>query len=213
MKRIGLITPQDGIKLRFNMAYYVFAQQFGNVELIIPTVSKVDDLDLLILPGGEDVYPLRYGEAPLPNLCNSPNMDYEYFDQEILPNYIGNTPIFGICRGFQTLNVHFNGSLYQHLEDEPYSSTFRGDLVHGVANREGRFQFRINSLHHQGIKQLGHDLTPTLISTEKKGCIEAFKHNELPIAAVQFHPEELIFNDKAGAANAWIEYTIKSLIK
>jgi len=212
MKRIGLITPQSGNKLSFNMAYYVFAGMFGSVELIVPSQSKVDGLDLLILPGGEDVYPLRYGEAPLPGLCGSPNMEYEYFDQEILPDYIGNTPIFGICRGFQTLNVHFGGSLFQHLDHEPYSTNFRGDLVQDVRDQFGKFKFKINSLHHQGIKQLAGQLQETLIANSKDGCIEAFQHTKLPIAAVQFHPEELIFNDKANAANEWIQNTIESLI-
>lgn len=211
-KQIGLITPVSGNQFKFNMAYYDFAASFGEVKLINPYEAKRGNLDLLILPGGEDVCPWRYNQYPDPE-CGLPNYQYEHFDGATLPEYIDDTPILGICRGFQTLNVLFGGDLYQHLPREPYSTESRGHLVHGVKDENDKFLFEVNSLHHQGIFNLAECLNTTLVSNHKDGCIEGFKHKELPIIGFQFHPEEMAYNNKAQKGNEWIQKEVWSIIK
>src|ERR1035437_1697511 len=104
-KRIGVVgTLSDNI-FGVSAKYMQFANMFGDVHILTPTTPIQEDLDLLILKGGQDIDPLDYGQAPEFRLSNS-NPYQEYFDKIMLPEYIKQkTPIFGICRGMQEINV------------------------------------------------------------------------------------------------------------
>ena len=116
-------------------------------------------------------------------------------------------PVFGICRGFQEMNVAFGGSLVQKLQELPgkldhredgtkpldvqYSPAHEvelteGGLLHGIA---GQRRIKVNSLHSQGVVQI----SPKLITEAKAddGVVEAFRVNGAPAfaLAVQWHPE------------------------
>ena len=177
--------------------YYNYLSQFGAVHIVSPGMDIIPDANLLVLPGGFDVDPIRYGERPKIWTSN-PNVFLEYFDKYKLPEYIeAKVPVFGICRGLQTLNVHYGGTLYQHADHPFYSSKERDDLVHAVAifNKEGKktMTFKVNSLHHQTIKKLADCFNVTLRCDDKddRRSVEGIRHKELKIAAVQYHPEEL----------------------
>ena len=120
-----------------------------------------------------------------------------HFDVNVLPHYVAKgVPVFGICRGLQTLNVYFGGTLNQHINHE-YSTKSRQELVHDIyIYRQGINIFtknnklgKVNSLHHQSIKDLGENLVKLAVSDDE--TVEAIKHRTLPIAAVQWHPEEI----------------------
>ena len=153
---------------------------------------------------------MRYGEIPEYDY-NAPDLIKEYFDVNILPEYIYlSTPILGICRGLQALNVHFGGTLHQEIDfghelnskDDPFKP------VHHVYNYGNKAKmFKVNSRHHQGIKHLGHDLSPLLVHSD--GLIEAVKHNSLPILGVQWHPEDLYEKE----AQRWLTQQLLTLIK
>ena len=219
--KIALLAATRDTKFSFNIAYWDFARRYGSVELIEPRQDGIINADLLILPGGEDVYPLRYGEPPIAS--GAPNMDYEYFDALVLPKYIkAGIPVFGICRGLQTLNVMFNGSLHQHVF-EPYSSYGRNELVH-YANVVGTNNyFKVNSLHHQAIKKLGDGFHVTLEGYTKekdkknpigeKLHIEGIAHEHYKIAAVQFHPEELTNTKEATQIVDFVDEQINQLLQ
>jgi putative glutamine amidotransferase len=222
MKKIGLLTDFSDGKVVFNLAYFKFAQQFGAVDFVLPHSEAIKDFDLLILPGGQDVHPLRYGQVKVPWLCGSQNESFEYFDQVALPSYIEKgTPIFGICRGLQTLNVHFGGSLHQHV-DEPTSSADRGAPAHSAFDTKTNLCYRVNSLHHQAIDQLGEGLEVSLQGYKKvkgKGesrminlCIEGIRHKTFPIAAVQFHPEELCVNETVPTTQ-WVNKEVQRIMQ
>jgi putative glutamine amidotransferase len=156
----------------------------------------------LVLTGGEDVDPSRYGEPPSPALgAVEPARDEMEFtalqaavDREM--------PIFGICRGAQVLNVHFGGTLYQdlrterptdlaHDQTEPWdrrthNATVETDtLLHDIL---GDTRLFINSFHHQAVKDVGRDLRISAIADD--GLIEAIEHQSKPwILGVQWHPE------------------------
>lgn len=197
-KLIGIPADKHDNTFGVNINYMEFASQFGDVVMLTPnTNSEIkNDLDLLILPGGADVYV----EQPYPGYMNTrSNPHLEWFDQIMLPQYIRNrTPIFSICRGFQSLNLLFGGSIYQHITghiDSQYDQYQGKNSVKQTQNstaEEVTNTFKINSSHHQAINELGEGLVVTLISTENRdGIIEGYRHTELPIQGVQYHPEKI----------------------
>lgn len=198
--RIGIVAQeQDGNTFGVNQDYLNLIHRFGTPVIISPVpVDEFWDtygIDGLVLPGGSDVDTRRYRQLPLPSTYR-PNIFLEYFDREILPLVIeAKLPIFGICRGLQTLNVHFGGSLWQHLWRHPQSS-HKTDLVHEVAARlpNGKIiaKMKVNSFHHQAIWKLGKELESIADSYDTWPIIEGIKHVSLPIAAVQWHPERYL---------------------
>lgn len=185
-------------------AYLEFISYFGTPIILTPHEGFRKDIDLLILPGGKDIDTSRYNAIPGFYTGDS-NQILEYFDKHVLPDYINSeTPIFGICRGFQSLNVIFNGSLTQHYI-HAYSKD-RDELVHKLdlvddliaittTNKSGSKSIcktiETNSMHHQCVfdHNLGDNLIPTLKHSD--GVIEGIRHKSLPIFGVQYHPEEL----------------------
>jgi putative glutamine amidotransferase len=168
--------------------YHEFLSKIGTVQILSPGVYE--DVDLLVLPGGLDVYPGRYGATPSLHTSN-PNMLLEYFDNNMLLRYVATkTKIFGICRGLQTLNVFFGGTLQQDIRHK--TSTTRDERIHAISTLEkinGKNNFKVNSLHHQAVDKLANSLC--CFATSEDNYVEAIYHNNLPIAACQFHPEEL----------------------
>jgi putative glutamine amidotransferase len=156
----------------------------------------------LVLSGGEDVDPSRYGESPSPALGTvEPLRDAMEFCALALAEERG-VPILGICRGLQVLNVHFGGTLYQdiaterpsdllHQQREPWghrshgASVRPGSMLHRIAREE---RLHINSFHHQAVKHLGRGLVVT--SRADDGLVEAIEHERHPwLLGVQWHPE------------------------
>lgn len=188
--------------------YYEYIESLG-FDVKILSVGEYDpDIDLLLLPGGSDVDPIRYNQRPGVYTSKS-NVHLEYFDKYILPEYIENeTPIFGICRGFQSLAIQFGGNIDQDIKGHSKSTKSRDELVNKTyINEELNKSFRksvhefvaknkhakkledVNSIHHQAVVDTGEF---EIIAYEEDGTIEAIQHPELPIAGVQYHPEELI---------------------
>lgn len=189
-------------------AYAAFLAQFGDVLTLHPQQDMVEGLDLLVLPGGQDISSHLYGEVP--NYYNS-NADLmkEFFMRNNLPQYIeAGVPIFGICLGMQQLYVHFGGKMLQDIDDHPRSaSSDRGELVHGLHFMENYQDLRpnhkkgtvyVNSLHHQACDpdSLPDCLDIVAFSSPLKKehdaqYVEVICHREYPIWGVQYHPEEI----------------------
>jgi putative glutamine amidotransferase len=160
------------------------------------------DLDLLVLPGGADVNPLRYNEPP-GFYTDKPDIVKEYFDVFVLPKYIEQrTPIFGICRGAQTIAISFGCSLLQHMYHETNTSDDPYKGVHSLLVADKSKKIKVNSRHHQSIRRPKDDSLVKVIATHSNngGHIEAIRIQGYPIAAVQFHPEDL--NEESGVEYA-----------
>lgn len=203
-KKIGLV----GWKLGDNsfgatIPYLEFFSLFGDVHILPPTKELTKDLDLIVLPGGQDTYSHRYNATP--SYFNSnPDQFKEFFFDNNLKAYIDlGVPVFGVCLGHQMLQVLFGGTLVQNC-GHVMSEKSRDQLVHELEllspYKNLRYdldlgkKFEVNSLHHQGIalEELSPVFEPIAICKDDSlNIVEVMKHVTLPIASVQYHCEEL----------------------
>lgn len=219
-KTIGIIaTHTSEGKLTLNANYIDYFKLFGHPILIDPFFEDVEigQYDLIVLPGGADVNPERYGAMYDPTI-GLPDRSLECFDKRLLPYLIeGGQPIFGICRGLQTLNVTLGGTLKTDT-DEPMSYS-DGDPAHFVKYEDSLLFCSSN--HHQAIDALAEGLVSEMEGwsfklenakrvPDKVLEIEAIKHISLPIAATQFHPEK---NHSGGKCKALNEIVAEKFIK
>jgi putative glutamine amidotransferase len=185
------------------ISYYEFIKNYLNADdiRILPVNPPIfTDIDLLVLPGGPDVNPLRYGAVPELS-TGDPDVVLEHFDTYILPKYIEHgIPVFGICRGLQTIGVHYGCSLHQDMWHETNESTNPYEAVHGIKRLEAPKGnvIKVNSRHHQSLFVPEENKSVVVIATHEKHeeHVEAIRIKDKPVVAVQWHPESL--NNYAG---------------
>lgn len=162
----------------------------------------------LVLTGGEDVDPARYGENVDGARKISTQRDEMEFDllEAALERGL---PVLAICRGMQVLNVALGGTLHQDLAADfdaaiahdswkDVDASIHGvrpsgpELLHDVLGDESTMQ---NSAHHQGIARLAPELTP--VGYAPDGLIEAveYRRSAAWTVGVQWHPERKIDRD------------------
>lgn len=164
----------------------------------------------LVLCGGGDVAPRRYGEEPLPWVRISIQKGRDEMEWAMLDAAREhNVPVWGICRGFQTLNVYLGGTLWQDLPTQVsntlahHLSSPRDALIHDVeVTPEGRGsglgevlareRCLVNSRHHQAIRELADGLVPVARSAD--GVVEAvlLADGDWWLEGVEWHPENLM---------------------
>lgn len=157
-----------------------------------------DRFDGLLIAGGCDVSPELYGESD--NGSVSCDIARDKCEIGLIREFAGRgKPIFGICRGMQILNVCFGGTLIGDLPE--YPKHHGKNIYHGIkiTDKSGMFgsfgdEMRINSFHHQAVKELAKDFKAVAYGKED-GVIEAMEHIEKPWMAVQFHPERMLEGD------------------
>ena len=209
-KKIGLPFWKVGDNsFGSTLNYIMYAERFGEVIPLMPNHTVREDLDLLILPGGADIDPLRFNQTP-GWYTGKADMFKEHFDKVYLPQYINNnTPILGICRGHQSLWVEFGGELIQNFNHETNDySKDQYSPVHGMSftnefyNKHEfsiKFSVDVNSRHHQVCEptKVPKDLQILAVHTATKNyrdnAVEMFAHKQLPIVGIQSHPED--YND------------------
>ncbi|WP_448811623.1 gamma-glutamyl-gamma-aminobutyrate hydrolase family protein [Agromyces bauzanensis] len=159
----------------------------------------VERLDGVVIAGGEDVDPRRYGEAPGPHTNRIDPLRDEFEIGLVLAAIDAGIPVLGVCRGNQVINVALGGSLVQHLEigtGESHASYAypRQHRAHVVDARPGTTverlygaQFPVNSFHHQAVRRLGDGLIAA--GSARDGVIESIEHRDAPVLGVQWHPE------------------------
>ena len=172
-----------------------------------------DELDGVFLPGGADIDPTMYGEHRHPN-CDRSDSARDRVEL-ILTEWAlrDRKPVLGVCRGLQLINLAAGGTLWQDLASQrptsikhdyfPFRDGYARDhLAHSVtvsdgtqlAEIVGSGERQVNSMHHQGIRELGRGFRVS--ATAPDGLIEAI---ELPgdqfVLAVQWHPEVLADKD------------------
>lgn len=180
-----------------------------NSENIERYISMIDGL---LIPGGEDVDPVEYGENPHPRLERTvPKRDE--FEIALLKEALKQKkPIMTICRGMQILNVVLGGTLYQdilsqhkdampHLQSAAFFNPWhkveieKGSILHGIYGDE----LRVNSGHHQALKDVSDKLK--VVAKAPDGIVEAIESNidGQFIIGLQWHPEMMYEKDEKHA--------------
>ncbi len=215
--RISL--PGGGERFGQNAAYVRAVVDAGGAPVLLALdISEkalraiYDTLDGLLLSGGVDVAPHRYGEMPHPRLGD---VDAGRDEVELTVTHwavADDLPVLAICRGIQLLNVALGGTLYQDIASQvpgalahPYQEgNSRGHIAHTVDVVPGSHLYRIlqpengvlpvNSMHHQAVK----DVAPGCVITARApdGIIEGLEEpTRRFVVGVQWHPEEMVAND------------------
>lgn len=166
--------------------------------------AQLEDMDGIVLQGGNDIDPSLYGEKNLHSLGVDIFSDQRQIMMVRMAREL-DLPVFGICKGCQIINVAFGGSLYQDYSQCPFQ-TFphkhyanATKACHGITLNDGLFlknifhsdTLLVNSLHHQAVKKVGEGLHVAATCTED-GIVEALESTDHKTIAVQWHPEAMM---------------------
>ena len=212
MKKPRIALPE----ISQNMTNYVRAMLASGMEPILISVRSeqsrehyqqeyldysefnIENYEGLLIPGGWDVNPARYGQE------NQGSMeirdDLDILQLAILDQFVKKKkPVFGICRGHQLINVYFGGTLIQHLPTSfrHFRAANSPDKVHeekaDPSSWIGRIygeHFLHNSSHHQAVDRPGQGLVIDGLCPADQ-VVEAMHHENLPVFSVQWHPERM----------------------
>jgi putative glutamine amidotransferase len=183
----------------------------GGLPVLLPPIDGIADvlprLDGLVLSGGGDIDPARYGAARIP-ATGPAGPARDAAELELCRRALDSgLPVLGICRGLQVINVTLGGTLHQHLPDV-VGSDLHSPQAHGYGSHKvsvaaqtqlaavlGRSEAAVPTHHHQAIDRLGAGLVPTAWTDD--GVIEAIEFGQAAgdgasapfMLGVQWHPE------------------------
>ena len=215
---VGITSQVDEENVRYwvRPSYCKSLDSLGIIPVVLPCVYGRDEareilkrVDGVIFSGGVDVLPAIYGEETLP-FCGKINHERDSFEIMLVDEVRrADIPAFGICRGIQVMNCALGGSLYQDI-----SSQYDTEVVHGkgplfeelrhtvtitddtpLSAAVGEKVIRVNSCHHQAIKEPAACLKVSAVSED--GIIEGVYDPDMTFfAGVQWHPEGSFFIDE-----------------
>ena len=181
-----------------DFANYFAALRYSGAEPVaVVRKYDIEDLDGLLLHGGGDIDPGCYGQARLAE-CGEPDRALDELQFKVLDAFVrARKPVLGVCRGHQLVNVHFRGTLFQHLGTAgDHTKRDGADNVHTTSVSPDSRLFPIyganptvNSAHHQGVDQPGAGLQAVQWAAD--GVVEALEHESLPILCDQWHAESM----------------------
>ncbi|GAB2625599.1 gamma-glutamyl-gamma-aminobutyrate hydrolase family protein [Streptomyces capparidis] len=186
--------------------YPLLVRRAGGLTAMLPpdtpeaAAEVVARIDGLVVAGGPDVAPGRYGAEPGEH-TGPPAPERDVWELALIEAALERgTPLLGICRGMQLLNVALGGTLVQHLPDVVGHSGHAERVgvmgTHPVRTVEGTLLgsvlpggAAVPTYHHQAVERLGRELRVSAFADD--GTVEAVEHTRLPFAlGVQWHPEE-----------------------
>ena len=198
---------------QLNASYLLAVQRAGGVPVLLPPHLSPEardrllgTLDGLMLTGGGDVNPGRYGEKPAGTNMESVSKERDALEFAAIDAALDrDIPILALCRGAQILNVRFGGSLHQHIPADVRGSTLDhavpqpregpahdvevevGSLLHRVVRARA---FNVNSRHHQAVNQPGYGIQ--VVARAPDGIVEGIELVARRfVLGVQWHPEDM----------------------
>ncbi len=221
LQSLGGIPAEFPPSWVMSQRYILTLTAAGAIPWMIPLVGDdeetlrgiYDELDGVFLPGGADIDPASYNEDRHP-LCDRTDPPRDHVELTMTRWAMADRkPVLGVCRGLQLINLAAGGTLYQDLADEypgsikhdyfPFGGKYARDhIAHGVAVAPntrlaeliGAGAVPVNSMHHQGIRDLGAGLVASALAPD--GLIEGIEGMDGAfLIGVQWHPEALTETD------------------
>lgn len=206
--RIGInggLTERGGWRVDLPVSYAEAVLRAGGLPVGLYPVGGprdlaelLDQLDGLVLSGGDDFAMERLGRGPTHPAAQPVPAAKQDFDVELARGALARgVPVLGVCYGMQLLALVDGGDLHQHLPDDvPGSADHTGGVRHDVriargsklAALVGAERVRVVSRHHQAVARTAGAWD--VAARDDQGLVEAIEHRELPFAlGVQWHPE------------------------
>ena len=208
MRKIRILLPGRPDEVT---AYKKMLEGLGAVVTVVRKPAELPETagshDGLLIPGGEDIDPSRYGQENTGCRKIDPEMDELQFSALDLFVKAGR-PVLGICNGMQMINIYFGGDLIQDIETRERHQAKEGkavfhtaaakpgswiDSIYGKPEEKGDCDkpvYLVNSSHHQAVGRIPGCLEAVLWSGEDE-VVEGIRHRILPVFGLQWHPERL----------------------
>lgn len=211
-----MVKPKVGLTFRFELKAVPYRQALCDVGLDVVDLTPATPaatlagLSGLVLSGGSDIEPGRYGQALLGT--RDPDPERDEFELRLAQDALTNAmPLLAICRGMQLLNVALGGTLHQDIGE---AHTLKPPVLHRVDIDPGTRLHAIlgdsvdtNSRHHQAVDKLAPGLVSSAAAAPD-GALEGLERPGEPfVLGVQWHPEDLpdrrLFQAFASAVLHW----------
>ncbi len=225
LQSLGGVSAEIPASWVMSQRYVLTLTAAGAIPWLIPLVDDetlrgvYDALDGVFLPGGADIDPVSYGREPNA-LCDRTDRERDRVELALARWALAEgMPVLGVCRGMQVINVAAGGTLFEDIAQQkpgairhdyfPFSAPgySRDFLSHEVevaggtrlAGVFGAGTLAVNSMHHQGVRDLGEGLLVT--ATAPDGLVEGLETpNGRYAVGVQWHPEALTDGSEASRA-------------
>jgi putative glutamine amidotransferase len=207
---VGRVSPEaKGVReaaFAAGQRYFLALERAGAVPLLLPPLPALldrlpdllDRVDGIVLHGGGDVDPTRYGQEHGDDL-RAVNADHDEVELAVARAAVErDLPLLGICRGMQVLNVALGGTLVQHIDAPGHMKELHPvQLEPGSRLAKalgGELASNCHSVHHQALDAIAPGLT--VIGRAEDGTIEAVESDANRwVVAVQWHPEDTAADD------------------
>ncbi|MDR0921813.1 MAG: gamma-glutamyl-gamma-aminobutyrate hydrolase family protein [Lactobacillales bacterium] len=191
------------MSVSYNPSGYIKAVQIaGGLPIMMPISGPdmaklyVNQIDKLVLAGGQNVAPEFYGEVKLTESTDY-SRERDAFEFALVEEAIKQKkPILGVCRGMQLVNAALGGTINQKVKNHWQTEDFYVPTHHVFTKHGSHLQkifgtkTHVNSFHHQGVKRVAPDLTVTAWS-EGDNVIEGLEsaNPSVRFLGVQWHPD------------------------